>query len=94
MNIDTKQIKYVARLARIEISAEEEAMFTKQLHSILDYIAKLNELNTKGILPTSHVLTMKNVYRPDAVKPSLATHAALANAPKQSDDSFVVPKII
>lgn len=94
MSINAEQVEYVANLARIELSVEEKILFTKQLHSILDYIAKLNLLDTSAASPTSHVLPLQNVYRADARKESLPKELALANAPESDGKHYLVPKVI
>jgi aspartyl-tRNA(Asn)/glutamyl-tRNA(Gln) amidotransferase subunit C len=94
MKITREQVEYVAGLAQLELSEEEKDLFTHQLDSILSYIDKLNQLDTKDIEPTSHVLPIFNVFREDEVKPSLSVEDALANAPDAKDGFFRVPRII
>ena len=93
--IDAKTVKHVAHLSRLELSAKELDEYSGQLASILSYISKLNEIDTKGVLPTSHPLaTLKNVFRKDVLKKSLGTDEALKNAPAKEGDFFKVPQII
>ncbi len=87
-------VRRIARLARIEISAEEEKVFTRQLNEILEYVKKLGELDTDSVEPTSHVVPMLNVLREDEVKPSLPRDEALSGAPEDAQGCFRVPKII
>lgn len=87
-------IHYVARLARIELSAEEEARLGSQLGNILGYIEKLKEVDVTGVEPTAHAFPLVNVVRPDVVEPSLPHDEALRNAPKRAGGLFVVPKIV
>ena len=94
MKITVSDVEQVAGLARLEFEGEEKELFAKQLDNILSYVDKLNELDTTGVEPTSHVLPIKNVMRPDEVKPSLTPDEALANAPERSGDFYRVPKII
>lgn len=94
MTITVKDVENVANLARLEISEQEKELFTKQLDSILGFAEKLNELNTDGVQPTSHVLDMKNVVRRDIVRTSLEREWALANAPDHEDGYFRVPPVI
>ena len=94
MPITIKEVEHVANLARLVFDEEEKKKFTEHLEEILDYIDKLNELDTTEVEPTSHVIPVKNVVRPDAVKPSLALDEALANAPSNVEGLFEVPKII
>ncbi|MGA1863824.1 MAG: Asp-tRNA(Asn)/Glu-tRNA(Gln) amidotransferase subunit GatC [bacterium] len=94
MKITKEQVEYVANLAKLDISAEEKEIFTKQLDSILSYMDKLNQLDTRDIDPTSHVLPIKNIFREDEVKSSLPLEKALANAPDRKDGFFRVPRVI
>ena len=94
MKITMEMVEHVAELARLEFSGNEKALFAKQLDAILTYVEKLNELDTTGVEPTSHVLPIKNVFKDDMVKPSLTPDEALSNAPERSGDFYRVPKII
>ena len=87
-------IKYVARLARLELSSQEEETLGAQLGNIIGYIAKLKEVNVEGVEPTSHAVPLVNVTRPDEVAPSLSNAEALQNAPASGAGLFVVPKIV
>ena len=92
--IGDADVDHVARLARLALSADEKARMRQQLDRILGYIAKLNELDTEGVEPTSHAIRMVNVMRDDEVRPSLAPEAMLANAPERAGELFRVPRII
>ena len=94
MNISKEEVAKVAHLARLELSEQEVAEITGQLDRILGYIAKLNELDTKDVAPTTHALAIHNAFREDEVKPSLPREEALANGPRQNGEAFVVPRII
>ncbi len=94
MKITRENIEHVARLARLELTGEEKEMFTGQMDAILAYVDKLNELNTDGIVPTSHAVPMENAFREDAVSESFGSDKALLNAPDRSDNFFRVPKVI
>ncbi len=94
MKITVEMVEHVAELARLEFSEEEKGLLTRQLDAILTYVDKLGELDTKGVEPTSHVLPIKNVFKGDDVRPSLAPDEALSNAPDRSGDFYRVPKII
>lgn len=94
MKITTKEVEYVAKLARLELTDQEKDLFTHQLNSILEYMEKLNELDTENIPPTSHVLPLKNVMREDEVKASQLEEEILAKAPAREGNFFSVPKII
>ncbi len=94
MKISPEEVKHVADLARLEMTPEEVESMTQQLDGILSYVAKLNELDTEGVQPTTHAISIVNVFREDLVKPSLDREDVLANAPQQDNESFVVPKVI
>jgi aspartyl-tRNA(Asn)/glutamyl-tRNA(Gln) amidotransferase subunit C len=94
MKITGKEVRYVADLARLELAPDEVECFTAQLNGILEYMEQLNELDTKGVEPTAHVLPLRNVLRDDEVAPSLGRERTLANAPEADRGHFVVPKII
>ena len=87
-------IQYVANLARIALSPEQEARLAAQLEDILGYVKKLEELDVTGVEPMAHAVPLANVLRTDEVQPSIPQEAALANAPKQANGLFVVPKIV
>ncbi len=94
MKITRKEVEHVARLARLELTAEEKERMQTQLDSILSYIDKLNELDTSAVEPTSHVLPMTNVFREDEVVPSLSQEEVLLNAPDRHELFFRVPRIL
>ena len=94
MKITMQEVEHVARLARLQLTAEEKERMRAQLDSILSYIDKLSELDTTAVEPTSHVLPITNVFREDEVAPSLAQEAVLANAPDRHDRFFRVPRIL
>jgi aspartyl-tRNA(Asn)/glutamyl-tRNA(Gln) amidotransferase subunit C len=94
MKITRQDVENVALLSRLEMTNEELDAYAGQLNAILEYADVLNKLNTKDVEPTAHVLPLKNVMRPDAVKPSLPRELALANAPETEDGYFKVPKIM
>jgi aspartyl-tRNA(Asn)/glutamyl-tRNA(Gln) amidotransferase subunit C len=94
MKITAKEVRYVADLARLELSPEEVELFTGDMNRILDFMDQLNELDTGGVEPTSHVLSLKNVFREDVVGDSLTVEEVLSNAPRREKGHFVVPKII
>lgn len=94
LTISKEEVEHVAKLARLSISEEEKDLLSKQLSGILAYIGKLNELDTKGVEPLSHVTDIKNVFREDEVRESLSEDLALGNAPDKKDGFFRVPKII
>jgi aspartyl-tRNA(Asn)/glutamyl-tRNA(Gln) amidotransferase subunit C len=87
-------IKYVAHLARIHLSPEEQEKLGVQIGSILQYIDKLNQADVQGVEPTAHAFPLVNVVRMDHSRPSLSTEEALRNAPAQANGLFMVPKIV
>ena len=94
MKLSTKEVEYVARLARLEITDKETEKFTAQLNDILGYIDKLNELNTAGVEPMSHAIAVTNAFREDKIVDSIGTEKSLANAPDARGEFFRVPKVI
>lgn len=94
MSISIKDVEHVANLARLELSDADKEQFAGQLNAILKYAEKLNELNTDGVEPTSHVLPLANVMREDAVKPSLPIEKAMLNAPEEEEGHFKVPAVL
>ena len=94
MTITRKDVEHVAVLARLKLDDEEISTFTGQMNAIISYVDKLSELNTDGIIPTSHAVPMENSFRPDEIRPSLGTELALANGPDKGEGFFKVPKVI
>lgn len=94
MRISIEEIEHIASLARLSLTEKEKELFGSQLSSILDYMEKLNELDTRNIEPTSHVLPLSNVMRNDIPGPSIPREDALMNAPDHTEKFFRVPKII
>ena len=93
--IEKGTVRHVALLSRLSLDDKELELYSKQLASILTYISKLNELDTKDVQPTSHALsTLKNVFRKDIQRPSLSPVDALQNAPSREDNFFKVPQVI
>jgi aspartyl-tRNA(Asn)/glutamyl-tRNA(Gln) amidotransferase subunit C len=87
-------VKYVAHLARLALTPEEEKQLGEQLGNILGYIEKLRELDVTNVEPTAHAVPMVNVTRADEIRPSLPHEDALRNAPKNGGGLFIVPKIV
>ncbi len=94
MKITKQEVEHVAKLARLELSEQDKERLTDQLSNILTYVDKLNELDTTGVEPTSHVLDINNVMRDDLSEESLPQDRALANAPEKAAGHYKVPKII
>jgi aspartyl-tRNA(Asn)/glutamyl-tRNA(Gln) amidotransferase subunit C len=94
MAIDRKTVENVARLARLQLTDQELALYEKQLGAILDYIAKLEKLDVSGAEPLVHPAESSNVFRDDVPRTSLPRPEVLKNAPEKTDDFFIVPKVV
>jgi aspartyl-tRNA(Asn)/glutamyl-tRNA(Gln) amidotransferase subunit C len=94
MPIDRATVDHVARLARLDLSADERARMQKELSHILEHAEKIQVLDLDGVEPTSHAIPIVNAFRADEVAPSLTQSEALANAPAKEDGRFKVPRII
>ena len=92
--ISDETIEYVGILAKLELSAEVKVAAKSDMGRMLDYIDKLNELDTSGVEPMSHVFPVHNVFREDVVENGDGHDDTLANAPSAKDDGFKVPKTI
>ena len=92
--ISDETIEYVGILAKLELNKEEQEQAKKDIGEMLDYIDKLNELDTSGVEPMSHVFPVNNVFREDVVTNGDGHDDTLANAPCAKDDGFKVPKTI
>ena len=90
--ISDETIEYVGILAKLELSGEEKEQAKKDMGSMLDYIDKLGELDTKGVEPMSHVFPVKNVFREDVVTNEDMRDAVLKNAPGEKNGMFTVPR--
>jgi aspartyl-tRNA(Asn)/glutamyl-tRNA(Gln) amidotransferase subunit C len=89
--IDREQVLHVARLARLELGPEEVERMAGELSSILEHVERISALDLDGVPPTSHVVTLENVMRPDEPRPSLPRERALEPAPDAADGAFRVP---
>ena len=87
-------VKYVAHLARLALTPEEEKKLGAQLGHILGFMEQMNALDGAAVEPTAHAVPMVNVTRPDEIRPSLPHAEAMRNAPKQANGLFMVPKIV
>ncbi len=92
--IDEKEVSHIARLARLKLTEDEIARFGRQLSSILEYMEKLNEVDTDHVEPTAHALAVHNVFREDEPARSLGVDRVLANAPVKVPPFFKVPKVL
>jgi aspartyl-tRNA(Asn)/glutamyl-tRNA(Gln) amidotransferase subunit C len=94
MKITREEVRRVAALARLKFSPEEEELLTKQLDGILQYVEKLNRLDTADVEPLAHAVDIVNAFREDRVANQPSAEELLANAPAKEKSFFKVPKII
>jgi len=94
MSLDLETVRHIADLARLYLTAEEQARFAEQLSAILDYFAQLQTLDTTGIPPTSSVLPPRSMLRPDESRPGLSREELFLNAPQVEADQFRVPLVL
>lgn len=94
MSVTKNDVKKIAELARLEFSEVELENYTSEMNKMLDYVDKLNELDTENVQPLSHPIENINVFREDEVKKSTEREDALKNAPDKSSEYFKVPKVI
>lgn len=94
MSLTAEQVRWVAHLARLELTDAELEPMTRQLSAIVDYVNLLQQVNTDGIEPMAHAVELHNVFREDEPTPSLSVDAALANAPGRRDDFYSVPAVL
>jgi len=87
-------VAYVARLARLELTAEETALFQTQLAQVLEHAEKLRDVDVEGVEPAAHALPMFDVLREDVPRPGLTQKEALRNAPRAANGLFIVTKVI
>ncbi|HEX4793223.1 MAG TPA: Asp-tRNA(Asn)/Glu-tRNA(Gln) amidotransferase subunit GatC [Humisphaera sp.] len=92
--ITAEQVVHVAKLGRLELSDEQRRKFAAQLESILEYVAKISQVDVSGVEPMAHALPLHNVLREDVVEPSLPLEKVLMNAPDVDGPFFKVPKIL
>jgi aspartyl-tRNA(Asn)/glutamyl-tRNA(Gln) amidotransferase subunit C len=94
MSLTLEEVEHIAELARLELTDEEKARFSEQLSAILEYAARLQDVDTSGIAPTSSVLPAHSVLRPDRPRPGLDPAALLSNAPQVEQGRFRVPPVM
>lgn len=94
MKISKEQVQTVAQLARLYLNEDDVEEMGKKLSQILEFMEKLNEVDTDDVEPTSHILEITNVFRDDVVVPCATTEEILKLAPKRKDNFIVVPKVI
>ena len=94
MSLTPEQVRWVAKLTRLELTDAERETMTRQLGRIVDYVAQLQQVDTEGVEPLAHALDVSNVFRPDEPAASLPVEEALANAPKRSGPFYSVPAVL
>ena len=94
MPLTLEQVRHIARLARLRLTAEEERRYAEQLSAILDYAERLKRVDTADVPATAGVQDLQAPLRPDTPRPSLPRERALANAPASADGMFLVPPIL
>jgi len=94
MQIDDKLLAYLEDLSCLTLSADEKTRLTHDLQEILDYMARLGELNTDGVVERSHPFDNVNVFRDDVVRPSFDRALILQNAPVKNDEAIIAPKTV
>lgn len=92
--VTIEQVREIAYLSRLRLTASEETRYMHDLNRILDYMAQLNTVDTTGVAPLAHVLDQGNVLREDVQMHRISHEAALKNAPDADQDYFRVPKVI
>ena len=94
MKISEEEVRHVAKLARLDLTDEEVAMFSRQVGDILDYVDQLNTVDTEGVEGASHAISVNNAFREDKAVDSMDPDLALSNAPEREDTDIIVPKVI
>lgn len=94
MKVTREDVENVALLSRLRIDEKDMDKNIQELSDFLEYVDRLQQVDTENVAPTAHVLPIQNVFREDVVKPSLNRDLALSNAPEQEDGYFRVPKIV
>lgn len=92
--ISRSDVAYVAGLAQLDMDDAATERLVAEMNSILDYMTKLNELDTDNVEPMMHAMALTNVFREDEVTPSLPRELALRGAPVHDEEYFMVPKIL
>jgi aspartyl-tRNA(Asn)/glutamyl-tRNA(Gln) amidotransferase subunit C len=93
VSLSAEQVRWVAHLGRLELTDAELATMTRQLAAIVDYVSQLQQVDTKGVEPLTHAVTVHNVFREDEPAPSLSPDEALANAPQRRSNFYAVPAV-
>ncbi len=94
MALTADEVRWVAHLARLQLTDAELAHLTPRLSAVVDYVNQLQQVNTEGVEPLAHPLPIHNVFREDEPRPSLPVDAALANAPQRHGEFYAVPAVL
>lgn len=94
MSLSEREVDHIAELARLELTELEKVLYRQQLSAVLDYIARLQELDTANIAPTSSVLPARTPLREDNARSGLSLDELLKNAPLAKQDQFRVPPVL
>jgi len=94
MKINAQDVRHVAALARLQFDDNEITLFTRQLNDILGYFEKLQEVDTTGVAPSTHAVSVRNAFRDDIPQTSLTQETSLENAPDSEQSCFRVPRIL
>lgn len=94
MRVTKELVIHIAELAHLKLKEDEIEKFQNELNQILEYVDKLNEIDTSNVAPLSHPLSTINVFREDIVEKSILREEALKNAPEATEEFFKVPKVI
>ncbi len=94
MSLTAEEVRWVAHLARLQLTDAELAVMTRQLSAIVEYVDLLKQVNTDGVEPLAHALEVRNVFRADEPGTSLPVDEALANAPERRGAFYAVPAVL
>jgi aspartyl-tRNA(Asn)/glutamyl-tRNA(Gln) amidotransferase subunit C len=94
MTLTITDVEKIAHLARLALTAEQKAQYAQQLTAVLDYAARLDELDLEDVPPTPHAVAQQNIMREDEVEPSLPTGALFYNAPRHQDNQFLIQPVL
>jgi aspartyl-tRNA(Asn)/glutamyl-tRNA(Gln) amidotransferase subunit C len=94
MALTADEVRWVAHLARLELTEAELQTMTRHLSAIIDYVSQLRQVDTEGVEPLAHPLPLHNIFRDDEPAPSLPLDAALANAPDRRGNFYAVPAVL
>jgi aspartyl-tRNA(Asn)/glutamyl-tRNA(Gln) amidotransferase subunit C len=94
VSLTLEDVEKIANLARLELTAEEKALYQGQLSAVLDYAARLDELDIAEVPPTSSAVGLVNVWREDVAQPSLPLEDVLYNAPQQAQNQFAIQQVL